>query len=334
MIGAWLRKVVVLACIVTVAGCASTTGPPPEPGHIDNSNLPVANLALNIPGLGPCTDNPDRTLHLDSTQPVVVLAHGCFASAGRFRSLAQVFAFHGQQSVCFSYDDRDSLTVSATQLVTAIDELAIHMQNRQLTVIGHSQGGLVARNAFTKERGQPLVAELDLRLVTISSPYAGIAAADHCALPFARAISLGLVIPICKAISGDKWYEITYASDFIREPGTLIGQVDDFIKIVTDERDTCRRYDDKNRCVEDDFVFSAEEQYNPAVDGSLRVIQLEIKAGHSEIVGNATIKPDKLITILQQQDIMRATPATRAAALDAFLSMLYLTEYPVGKAGR
>ena len=235
-----------------------------------------------------------------------------------------MFAFHGQQSICFSYDDRDSLTVSATQLVAAIDELANHLQDRQVTIIGHSQGGLVARNAFTIERIQPLVAELDLSLVTISSPYAGVAAADHCALPFARAISLGLVIPICKAISGNKWYEITYASDFIREPGTLIGQVDDFIKIVTDERDTCRRYDDKNRCVEDDFVFSAEEQYNPAVDSSSRVIPVEIKAGHSEIVGNATIKPDKLITILQQQTIMRATPVSKTAALDAFISMLYL----------
>jgi pimeloyl-ACP methyl ester carboxylesterase len=326
MIGKWLWKVVVLASIVTVAGCASTTEPPPEVGHIDNSNLPAADLALDIPGLGPCTDNPDRTLHLDSTQPVVVLAHGCFASAGRFRSLAQVFAFHGQQSACFSYDDRDSLTVSATQLVTALDELANQMQNRQVTVIGHSQGGLVARNAFTNERIQPLGAELDLRLVTISSPYAGVAAADHCALPFARAISLGLVVPLCKMISGDKWYEITYASDFIREPGTLIGQIDDFIKIVTDEHDTCRRYDDKNRCVEDDFVFSPEEQYNPAVDNSPRVIPVEIKAGHSEIVGNATVTPDKLITILQQQAIMRATPAARTAALDAFLSMLYLTE--------
>ena len=326
MTGAWLWKVVILVCIVTVAGCASTTESPPELGHIDNSHLPVTNLALNIPGLGPCTDNSDRTLHLDSTQPVVVLAHGCFASAGRFRSLAQVFAFHGQQSICFSYDDRDSLTVSASQLVTAIDELANYMQNRQVTVIGHSQGGLVARNAFTSERTQPLVTELDLRLVTISSPYAGIAAADHCALPFARAISLGLVIPICKAISGNKWYEITYASGFIRDPGSLIGQVDDFVKIVTDERDTCRRYDDKNRCVEDDFVFSVEEQYNTAVDNSPRVIPVQIKAGHSEIVGNAVTTPDKLITILQQQGIMHATPAARTTALDALLSMLYLSE--------
>ena len=326
MIYECLWKAVALACIVTVGGCASTTEPPPEPGHIDNTNLPAADLALNIPGLGPCTDNPDRTIYLNSTQPIVILVHGCLASAGRFRSLAQVFAFHEQQSVCFSYDDRDSLTVSATQLVTALDELGSYMNIPQMTVIGHSQGGLITRNAFTNERIQPLGTDLDLRLVTISSPYAGVTAADHCALPFARAVSLGLVVPICKAISGDKWHEITYASDFIREPGTLIGQVDDFLKIVTDERDSCRRYDSESRCIEDDFVFSVEEQYFPAIDNSPQVIPVEIKAGHSEIVGNATVTPDKLIAILQQQDIMRVTPSAKTAALNALLSMLYLTE--------
>lgn len=326
MIAEWFWKVATLACIVSVAGCASTSELPPEPGHIDGTNLPKADITLNIPGLGPCTDNPDRTLHLNSTQPVVVLVHGCLASAGSFRSLAQVFAFHEQQSVCFSYEDRDSLIVSATQLVTALDELGSYMNNPQMTVIGHSQGGLIARNAFTNERIQPLGTDLDLRLVTISSPYAGITAADHCALPFARAVSLGLVIPICKAISGDKWYEITYASDFIREPGTLIGQVDDFIKIVTDERDSCRRYDSESRCIEDDFVFSVEEQYFQAIDNSPRVLPVEVRAGHSEIVGNATVTPEKLIAILQQQDILRATPSAKIAAFNTLLSMLYLTD--------
>ena len=326
MTGVRLWKLVLLAYIQAVAGCASTTELPPELSHIDTSALPPPDLTLNIADLGPCTDNPDRTLHLNSTQPVVVLAHGCLSSAGRFRSLAQVFAFHGQQSVCFSYNDRDSLTVSASQLVSALDALEDHMRNRQATVIGHSQGGLIARNAFTNERTQPLGADLDLRLVTISSPYAGVAAADHCALPFARAVSLGLVVPICKVISGDKWHEITYASDFIRKPGTLIGQVGDFIKIVTDEHDSCRRYGDGGRCIEDDYVFSPEEQYYPAVDNSPRVIPVEVKAGHSEIVGNANVTPDKLITILQQQDIMRATPTVKTTALNALLNMLYLTE--------
>ena len=322
-IGDWLSRLVALTLIFIVTGCASTTKLPPELKHIDTRALPSADLALTIPGLGPCTDNPDRTLHLNASQPVVVLVHGCFASAGRFRTLAQVFAFHGQQSVCFSYDDRDRLTDSATKLVTALDELADHMKNRNLTIIGHSQGGLITRNALSAQRERPLDAALDLRLVTISSPYAGIAAAGHCGSSVARVVSLGLVVPICMLISGDKWYEITSASEFIREPGSLIGQVDDFLKIVTDERDSCRRYDSDGQCVEDDFVFSTREQYYPAIDSSPRVIPVEVKAGHAEIVGNAGATPDKLIAILQQQGIMRATPTAQSAALDALLGVLY-----------
>lgn len=323
MMGEGLWKAVALAGWFLVAGCVSTTVLPPEQFYIDNSNLPPPDLALRVPGLGPCTDNPDRALHLDSTRPVVVLVHGCRTSAGRFRTLAQVFAFHGQQTACFSYDDRDSLTASATQLAVALDELAGHLQNRKLTVIGHSQGGLIARNALTIERNRPLAASLDLRLVTISSPYAGIAAAGHCASPLARVISLGLTVPICKLISGDKWYEITYASDFIRQPGTLIRQVDDFVKIATDERDSCRRYDNADRCIEDDYVFSIEEQYYPPVDDSPRVFPVEVKAGHAEIVGGNGAIPEKLITILQEQRILRATPVAQAAALQAWLLSLY-----------
>jgi pimeloyl-ACP methyl ester carboxylesterase len=321
--GKWLWQVMVAALVLGVTGCTTTSELPPGLDHIDTSALPSPDLALNIPGLGPCTDNPNRTLHLNSNRPVIVLVHGCFASAGRFRSLAQVFAYHGQQSACFNYDDRGSLTASATQFVNALEELARHLRNPQVTVIGHSQGGLVTRNALTAERNQPLGAQLDLRLVTISSPFAGIAAADHCVSPLARVVSLGLAVPICKLISGDKWYEITYASDFIREPGSLIGQVNEFIKIVTDERDSCRRYDNAGHCIEDDYVFSVEEQYYPPVDDSPRVIPVEVRAGHAEIVGRNGATPEKLISILQDQRILHATPATQADTLRALLVSLY-----------
>jgi len=48
------------------------------------SRLPPADISLTIPGLGPCTNNPDRTLHLNSQQPVTVLVHGCRGSTGNF----------------------------------------------------------------------------------------------------------------------------------------------------------------------------------------------------------------------------------------------------------
>ena len=40
------------------------------------------------------------------------------------RALAQVLAFHGQQTACFTYDDRAALDVSAAALASSLDALA------------------------------------------------------------------------------------------------------------------------------------------------------------------------------------------------------------------
>ena len=307
-----------------LSGCRTPAAPLPDPAGIDNSNLPPPNLSLKIPGLSPCTTSPDATLHLDSHQPVTIIVHGCRGSAARFRSLAQVFAFHGQQAVCFSYNDRDSLTKSSAELIDALSLLASKMEKRRLTVIGHSQGGLISRKALTTARKDKFPAgESSLRLVTISAPYAGIAAADHCTSRAARLFSLGLVIPVCRLISGDKWYEITRSSPFIRKPGELAQQVGIHLKIVTDETGTCRRYDDNGNCVESDFVFSLAEQYFEPVDDPSCVENIEVAAGHAEIVGDADVAPWKLITLLQQKSIIRVTSAARRDELSALLSILY-----------
>ena len=113
-----------LSILVTLAGCAISPPYVPEPQPLEPGRLPPPNAALNVPHLRPCTDSPDRTLHLNTSYPVTVLVHGCNGSAGRFRSLAQLYAFHGQQAVCFSYDDRESLVLSSGQLISALDELA------------------------------------------------------------------------------------------------------------------------------------------------------------------------------------------------------------------
>ena len=153
----------------------------PDPQPLERGRLPVADVAVEIPRLGPCTDSPDRTLRFNSNHPVTVLVHGCNGSAGHFRSLAQLYAFHGQQAVCFSYDDRDSLLVSSGQLIAALDGLAGHVRDRSLTVIGHSMGGLVARKALEGERrGEWRRDDAGIKLVTVSAPLAGIAAASPC----------------------------------------------------------------------------------------------------------------------------------------------------------
>ena len=310
--------------LAILAGCAAAPAYVPDPQPIEPGRLPTPDVTLNIEGLGPCTDAADRSVHLNSREPVTVLVHGCKGSAGRFRSLAQLYAFHGQQAVCFSYNDRDSLVRVSRELVRALDGLAGHMQNRQLTVMGHSMGGLVARKALENDRPEPWRrTDVELRLLTISAPFAGIGIAETCGFTAVQWLSLGVVPGLCKVITGDNWYEITAASDFIRRPGPLLPTVQKFLKIVTDERDTCRRRDVHGHCIESDYVFSLGEQYQPAVDHLPRLTNIEVDAGHVAIVGDQNTVPRKLLTILQQQGMLAPTPPERRAALERLLAELY-----------
>ncbi len=322
-----VRRVPFWLCLVLFAmlnACATPVPTDPEYATIDMTNLPQPDFSVNISGLSPCTSSVDTTIHLNSNEPVTVIVHGCFGSAALYRSLAQVFAFHGQQTVCFNYNDRDSMTQSSAELITALDTLSTKMSNNSFTLIGHSQGGLISRKALIKERDDRLQAKnKKLTLVTISSPFAGIAAANHCGSTTARWLSLGLVVPICKLISGDKWYEITAPSPFIQQPGNMLDQVSSHLKIVTDERGTCRKYDEQGYCLEDDFVFSVNEQKFEKVDNAAVVENLEVAAGHAEIVGDYRVIPHKLIKLLQDKSILKRTPPERKAELTLLLKKIY-----------
>ncbi len=307
-----------------ISGCSTTFSDDPALWTYNQGALPKPDIQLKIDGLGPCTDNPDRTLHLNSKSPTIVLAHGCFASAGRFRALAEVFAFHGQQTACFTYDDRDSMMRSASELVDSVKKLNQSMKNNNITIIGHSQGGLISRKALTTEGDKTLLKEnINLNLVTISAPINGIHAASDCGSPLWRVMTLGLIVPICYAVSGDKWYEITRYSDFIQKPGELIPQVNNYLKIVTDENDTCRQRDEEGICIEDDYVFSLEEQYFKVIDKDKRLNNVELNAGHVEIVGDHRVAPRKLISILQSNGYMNKTMVGQKLAFEKLLSFLY-----------
>ena len=279
---------------------------------------------VSVAGLRPCNDGTVHTLQIDPSQPINILVHGCNGSTGKFHALAEVLAFHGQQSACFEYDDRDSLMVSSGQLARAVDALAQSFNTPKITVIGHSMGGLVARKALIENDPNPLRhAQIDLRLVTVSAPFAGIAAARMCAAPALRIATLGLNDLVCWLISGDNWYEITPASDFIQHPGSLIPQVRSHLKVVTDERGTCRRRDDAGQCIEDDYIFSLDEQRYPLVSPASRTIDVEVPAGHVEIVGESGVTPRKLIDVFQREGIVRTTPPERQSAFQQLLAQLY-----------
>lgn len=312
-----------LILVATLGGCASS--PLPNTGEsADPGRLPSAQRLVNVAGLRPCNDDAARTLQVDPRQPINILVHGCNGSTGKFHALAEVLAFHGQQSACFDYDDRDSLMVSSGQLAHAVDALAQHLDTPAMTVIGHSMGGLVARKAFIENHPHPLRnTQIDLRLVTVSAPFAGIAAARLCAAPALRIATLGLQDLACWLISGDNWYEITSASSFIQQPGSLVPQVRRHLKVVTDERGTCRRRDDTGQCIEDDYIFSVDEQRYSLVTQASRTTDVEVSAGHVEIVGESGVTPYKLIDVFQREGIVRNTPPERLSAFQALLAQLY-----------
>ena len=316
------RAAIALLLSGLLAGCAT-----PEvmvPGDLQPGRLPPPNTELRIAGLGPCTDSLDRTLRFDASQPLHVLVHGCFGSSGQFRALAQVLAFHGQQAACFTYDDRAKLTDSATELREALKQLADGSPVPQLTVIGHSQGALIARKSLTASLAAPLPERaVDLRLVTVSGPFAGIESARTCGKVWLYPVSLGLLPLSCYAVTGPKWTDITYSSRFIREPGALAPQIGHYLKIDTDERNTCRR-EESGRCVESDDIFSLDEQRNPVVEADARMKRVQVPAGHVEIVGDKRVAPTKLIEVLQAEGVLRPTSPAQASAFNRLLARLYL----------
>lgn len=319
-----LRGLAALAASVLLAGCTALSPHDLDPRPLDRGRLPTPDVTVRIPQLGPCTDEADTTVRFDSRQPVAVLVHGCRGSAGRFRSLAQLYAFHGQQAMCFSYDAGASLVSAADQLVKALDTLAGHLRERSVTVIGHSMGGLVARKAMESERADAWRhRDVKASLVTVSAPVAGIAVARPCGERVLQWLSLGIVPAMCWAITGDNWHEIVATSEFIRSPKALASSVGRYVKVVTDERDTCRRRDAAGACLESDFIFTLPEQYHPVVDRYPVVSNVEVKEGHVGIVGYKDAPPRKLLAILQQQGVMAPTPPERRGALERLLAELY-----------
>jgi pimeloyl-ACP methyl ester carboxylesterase len=278
--------------------------------------------AVEIDGITPCTSDSLDPGELDPGAPIVVLVHGCNDSAGRFTTLAKVFEAHGQQAICFTYESRDTIEVGAQRLVRALAELERRAPAQAISVIAHSQGGLVARRALSEAlEGAPTLGA-EYELVTISSPFAGIRAARHCSLGWLHVLSLGITAAICRGVAGRNWKEIHRRAEPVQNPGRLAPAVDNYVQIRTDERGSCRVRRENGSCAEDDFVFSLAEQRNPKTSSS-SFSELEVEAGHIAIVGRPGVVPDQLVGLLQTEGIMNPTPPDRRDEISDLLRRLY-----------
>jgi pimeloyl-ACP methyl ester carboxylesterase len=276
---------------------------------LPSASLRVGGAEFALPGVVGCDGEPD--VALDPARPLAIFVHGMHASGAGFRTLADAFRADGQQAVCFRYDARASLLASAKRLRAATDRLATLLRLPEITLFGHSQGGLVARAALARSE-RPLPSGR-YRLVTVSSPFAGIRIARSCgSIPY-HLVSFGVSYAVCRAISGDNWNQIHPGAEMVRAPAQLDAAVAEHLLVVTDERDTCRRYShDGLHCLQDDYVFSVGEQHNARIERDLRVVPEGIAAGHVEVVG-AQGTPRKLIEALQQHGLLHkelAGPAT------------------------
>lgn len=161
-------------------------------------------------------EGADGTLNRD--WPVVVLVHGHSFHRGSFATMARMFGEHRVQAVCFNYDYRDRLDVVAGQLQTALGSLKNSVS--PVTIVGHSQGGLVARWALTMSEGADKL-PLHVRLVTVASPFGGVGYASSCGMTSIRILSLGVTDAICELAVGPARHDINPSAEFINHPGTL-----------------------------------------------------------------------------------------------------------------
>ncbi|GMQ48506.1 esterase/lipase family protein [Vibrio sp. 10N] len=250
-------------------------------------------------------DNSKQPLNINREQPLVLIVHGCFASAGQFKALAGVYEHLDQQVACFEYDDRDSLERVSGELAQSINKLNTVVGGEKLTIIGHSQGGLISRRAVTADRQDgKTVTHADLELVTVSAPFNGIEASSHCGINWLRIATLGIIDGICYLVTGEKYLQIPPQTDFINYPGDLAPEVSRHLIIKTDESGTCRSNSSSGECTQDDYVFSLNEQSQLSVDNMRRSESTTVAAGHAEIVGNEVEVPWKLIETLQQFEVM------------------------------
>jgi len=282
-------------------------------------------LGAPVPGLDVCDRHSPGVLQLDPARPLTLFVHGCKDSGGRFRDLAQVFEAHGQQTACFNYDHRDSLDRSAGELVTVLEALKARLPPGRITVVAHSQGGLVARRALIRERPDA-VREGDgftYRLTTISAPFAGIRASADCGKTWLHVLTLGVTVAVCQLVAGSNWSEIPPGSAFTTHPGTLLPEVREVLEVTTDERDACLERAGDGSCRRRDFVFGLDEQRNPAVESDPRLWRSEVSAGHVEIVGGAGVTPRKLVAVLQEQGVLARTPPGRREEIAALLRRLF-----------
>jgi pimeloyl-ACP methyl ester carboxylesterase len=108
----------------------------------------------------------ERTKH----RPLVVCLHGLKSEPERFDSFRVFLRAAGYATAAVRYDDHQSIATSAQQVSTIADKLFNDPKSPELVLIGHSMGGLVAREWA---ENPDLENERVIGLITAGTPHAG-----------------------------------------------------------------------------------------------------------------------------------------------------------------
>jgi len=294
-------------------------------GPVSSERAP---LSTSLHRVVPCLDSAGGPVHVRRDEDLVVLVHGCNSSIAKFKNLAEVFRARGQQAACFTYDDRDSLISVARELNVALDALRGQLGKGRITLIGHSQGGLIARHAATAVDQTPVQVT---QLVTISSPFSGIHAARDCGLMPLHIFTLGITVGVCQIIAGRKWTEIHDRAPFMLAPPALAPEIQRHLAVLTDETGACL-VPGATPCKHPDVVFSLQEQAVNYVN-ERRVQREVVRAGHTAIVGEEGRVPLVLIGLLEAEGILQSARSGDWEQRRAELERIYTEDRPQGWSG-
>ena len=110
----------------------------------------------------------------DSENPPVILLHGLFQNRSCLLWLQHRLKEAGyQQVISINTPPWRDIEALSEQLAKKVDELRIHLKVEKVILIGHSMGGLIARNYVQSRGGSAHVQAM----VTLGSPHHG---SSHC----------------------------------------------------------------------------------------------------------------------------------------------------------
>lgn len=214
------------AARVTGPGTTPDTTAGPTPGTTPS---PTPGSSLGSPGSSPgSTEGTDRTPAATTApagttalpvgpleRPPVVLLHGFIDNRSVFVLLRRSLARHGWQhleSLNYSPLTRDIRT-AAELLGRHVEEICARTGHREIDIVGHSLGGLIARYYVQRLGGDQRVRTL----VTLGTPHGGTAVAPLAgALPIVRQMRSGsapieelrLPAPGCRTRFVSFWSEL------------------------------------------------------------------------------------------------------------------------------